>query len=66
MLRSDGFLMGLRNFNVTDVVNNNDDILIAKDYVSFLRWKNKKRNKIYVLVSTENLNKFLEDNKWWK
>lgn len=57
----------LFNCNVTDVANNNDYIFIVKDYV-FLRWKDEntteKRDKRYVLVSTENLDKFLEDNRW--
>lgn len=57
----------LFNCNVTDVANNNDYIFIVKDYV-FLRWKDEntteKRDKHYVLVSTENLDKFLEDNRW--
>lgn len=50
------------------MVNNNDYIFIVKDYVFFLRRKNEntteKRDKSYVLVTTENLDKFLEDNKW--
>lgn len=61
------FLIYQYNFNVTDMINNNDYTFIIKDYTFFLRWKKEnnteKRDKCYDLVITENLNKFLEDNK---
>lgn len=61
-------LIYLCNFNVTDVLNNNDYIFLVENYVFFLRRKNEntteKRYKSYVLVTTEKLDKFLEDNKW--
>lgn len=60
-------LIYLCNFNVTDVLNNNDYIFLVENYVFFLRRKNEntteKRYKSYVLVTTEKLDKFLEDNK---
>lgn len=61
-------LIYLCNFNVTDVLNNNDYIFLVENYVFFLRRKNEntteKRYKSYVLVTTKKLDKFLEDNKW--
>lgn len=61
------FLIYQYNFNVTDMINNNDYTFIIKDYTFLLRWKKEnnteKRDKCYDLVITENLNKFLEDNK---
>lgn len=61
-------LIYLCNFNVTDVLNNNDYVFLVENYVFFLRRKNEntteKRYKSYVLVTTEKLDKFLEDNKW--